>query len=196
VGHTKTGAAAFGYAADMQQALRQPTGPPTRGIAGSLCESRHFPVTNATGQGRTVKLLGGLSNAYPVGPQYVSEHWRTLPNGANTSEGWEFESLRAHAAQKCFPSSGRRRCRDFDDSFDDTSHYVRARFAGLSSESMPATAERGRAVLRGRGVGHGPLAVIGCGNWRLRVRGPRRCRPCRRRGPDRPCAGRGCRCGC
>src|SRR6185312_2879175 len=58
------------------------------------------------------------------------------------SEGWEFESLRARAAQRCFPPSGRRRCRDFDDSFDDNSHRVRLHFAGLSSESMPATAER------------------------------------------------------
>ena len=38
------------------------------------------------------------------------------------SEGWGFESLRARAAQRRFPSSWRRLCWFFDDTFDDSSH--------------------------------------------------------------------------
>jgi hypothetical protein len=71
--------------------------PEPSALCGKSFESRHFPVTNARESGRIVTVLGGRWNTYPVGPQYVIERWRTLPDSANTPEGWEFESLRARS---------------------------------------------------------------------------------------------------
>ena len=107
-------------------------------LCGKSFESRQFPVTNARESGRILTVLGGPWNTYPVGPQYVIGRWRTLRDSANTPEGWEFESLRARAGQRLFPASGAGAVATLTTVGIGARHHR----AELSSESMPATAER------------------------------------------------------
>ena len=65
---------------------------------------------------------------------------RSLP--VYGSEGWEFESLRARTGQRCFPSFWKRLCWFSTTLLTTVAIGGRHHCAGLSSESMAATAAR------------------------------------------------------